>query len=354
MRKIALVLAIAAVGEGLLALHLVRQLHEEREGAQALQARVAELERRAPQRTAGATFVAVPTQPAAAPFATVNPNAPAPAQLAPVVASNVANGQDLREQMNAAMERQRNLLRDPEYREALQTQQKIMLMQSNPDIARDLNLTADQVDRLFGALAEQSLRSMETVSTWEQQANQATPQELQRKALELQSANEAELKSVLGDAKYREWMDYQNTAPSRYEAARLRGLLANAGVPLDPSMAKPLLKILQEHQKVEQERLEKYVATQGSATSANVGYFAAGPGQNVVQLMTNNEDSLEKTQRRQREGLARVLTPEQLKVIEDDQNAQLQMQRVQSQLIRAQQTAVGADPAQNTFVPASD
>jgi hypothetical protein len=48
MHKIALVLAIAAVGEGLLALHLVRQLHEEREGAQALQARVAELERHAP------------------------------------------------------------------------------------------------------------------------------------------------------------------------------------------------------------------------------------------------------------------------------------------------------------------
>ena len=45
MHKVALVLAIAAIGEGAVTLHLVRQLHEERENAQTLQARVTELER---------------------------------------------------------------------------------------------------------------------------------------------------------------------------------------------------------------------------------------------------------------------------------------------------------------------
>lgn len=345
MHKIALVLAIAAVGEGLLALHLVRQLHEERDSAHALQARVTELERRAPQGAAAATFVAVPPS-TASPFAIVNRNAPAQAQLTQPAATNVPDRQDLREQMRAAMERQRSLLRDPEYREAMQTQQKMMLMQQSPDVARDLNLTAEQVDRLFGTLAEQSLRSMDTVNMWEQQANQATPEEMQRKALEQQNTNEAELKNVLGDAKYREWMDYQTTAPARYEAARLRGLLANAGVPLDQNLAKPLLKVLLEHQKLEQ-KMEQSLATQGSGMTAQLG-FAVGDDQNAVQAGTTSEDSLEKMQRRQREGLARVLTPEQLKVIEDEQNAQLQMQRVQTKLIRAQQSAVGVDTAQDS------
>jgi hypothetical protein len=345
MHKIALVLAIAAVGEGLLALHLVRQLHEEREGAQALQARVTELERRAPQGAVGATFVAVP-QSTASPFAIVNRNIPAQPQLPQPAATNAPNPQDLREQMNAAMERQRNLLSDPEYREALQTQQKMMLKQQNPDVARDLNLTPEQVDRLFAALADQSMRSMETVSMWQQQGNQASPEELQRKSLEQQSANEAELKNVLGEAKYREWMEYQTTAPARYEASRLRSLLADAGVPLDQSLAKPLQKVLLEHQKLEQQRMQQFFAKQDSANTARIG-FVTDDLRSAAGLAPNTEEHMEEMQRRQREKLARVLTPEQLKVIEDEQNAQLQLQRVQTKLMRAQATAVTGDPAQN-------
>ena len=40
----------------------------------------------------------------------------------------------------------------------MHAQQKMMLMRSNPNVARDLDLTPEQVDRLFGTLAEQSLR----------------------------------------------------------------------------------------------------------------------------------------------------------------------------------------------------
>lgn len=346
MHKIALVLAIAAVGEGLLALHLVRQLHEEREGAQALQARVTELERRAPQGAAGATFVAVPSQPVTSPFSAVTRSAPVQAQLPQAVATTAPTGQDLREQMSAAMERQRTLLKDPEYREAMQTQQKMLLKQQNPDVARDLNLTPEQVDRLFGTLAEQSLRSMDNVSAWDQQADPATAREMSRKMQEQQNANETELKNMLGDTKYREWMEYQNTAPARYEAARLRGLLADAGVPLDQSLAKPLQKVLLEHQKVEQQRMQQYFAQQGSANTAKIG-FVAGDLRSAVGPAPNSEEHMEEMQRRQRDKLARVLTPEQLKVIEDEQTAQVQLQRVQTKLMRAQAEAVGGDPAQN-------
>ena len=48
MTKIALVLAIVAIGEAGVTLHLVNQLREERDSAQKLQARVAELESKAP------------------------------------------------------------------------------------------------------------------------------------------------------------------------------------------------------------------------------------------------------------------------------------------------------------------
>lgn len=376
MHKIALVLAIAAVGEGLIALHLVRELRAERDNAQTLQARVTELERQSPPQSPGATFIAVPTQPTASPFTTVVGQS-APAEPAPVAGGTVtaANSmlssraappdqQQMREHMAASIERQRTLLRDPEYREAMRTQQKMMLTRGNPDVAKDLNLTADQVDRLFGTLADQTLRSMDHMNMWEEQPDPAKLQEQQRKAAEQARVNEAELKGVLGDAKYREWQEYQQLAGVRWEASRVRTSLANAGMPLDENLAKPLLKVLQEQQKQEMQRLQQHAAKQSNAVTASVGFVTSGTGDsNIIQLMTNSQESLAKTQKQQREALARVLTPEQLKIIEEEQNAELQMQRVQLQLMRAQQAAGGLDPAQGgseiyfqanqAFVPAA-
>lgn len=340
MQKIALVLAIAAVGEGLIALHLVRQLLAERESAQTLQARVVELERRVPQRAAGATFVAIPT-PTTSPFAVVDQSAPA--QPTPVINGQTITAspdqQQMREQMAASMERQRTLLKDPEYREAMLTQQKMMLMRTSPEVAKDLNLTPDQLDRLFGILAKQSLGEMDAVSLWEERSDPAKLQELQRKALEQQRANEAELKSALGEAKYREWQEYQAAAGVRYEVQRLRGALASAGVPLDENLAKPLMKVLQGQQ---QKVMEQYAAAAGSPVAARAGFIAESGSDMSADSIRFAEQSLEsqaRNQEKQREALARVLTPEQLKVIEDEDNADLQMQRLQLRMMQAQQAA---------------
>ena len=169
MSKIALVLAIIAIGEGAVTLHLVRQVRAERENAQTLQARVTELEQKAQP---GATFVAVPKQPTVtSPFATAPQGEPAPAKAgagnsAPAgraivggftnvgpIPLSTQDQERMREQMQASMERQRTLLRDPEYREAMRAQQKMGLVRSNPNLARDLDLTAEQFDRLNEALA---------------------------------------------------------------------------------------------------------------------------------------------------------------------------------------------------------
>lgn len=340
MQKIALVLAIAAVGEGLIALHLVRQLQAERETAQTLQARVVELERRVPQRAAGATFVAIPA-PTSSPFAVVGQSAPA--QPTPVMNGQTITAlpdqQQMREQMAASMESQRTLLKDPEYREALLTQQKMILMRTSPEVAKDLNLTPDQVDRLFGTLAKQSLGEMDAVSLWEERSDPAKLQELQHKALEQQRANEAELKSALGEAKYREWQEYQAMAGVRDEAQRLRGALASAGVPLDENLAKSLMRVLQGQQ---QKVMEQYAAAAGSPVAARAGFIAESGNDMSADSIRFAEQSLEsqaRNQEKQREALARVLTPEQLKVIEDEDNADLQMQRLQLRMMQAQQAA---------------
>jgi hypothetical protein len=368
MTKIALILAVVAIGEGAVTLHLVNEVREEREKAQALQARVTQLEGKAPQAAAGATFVAVPTQPTVSPFtAAEKKGAPAPPQAiagrivssnAPMVSTVMPvaapDQERIREQMQANMERQQALLRDPEYREAMLAQQKMGLRQSNPNLRRDLDLTAEQADRLFSTLAEQQMRQTENASPimWGEQPDPAKMQEFQRKIMEQQSANEAEIKRVLGDAKFREWQEYQSLAGVRWEADRVRNSLANAGVPLDENLTKPLLKTLQEQQ---QKMLQQMAATPSPGMNGFVAYSGVSaalmtgddPRVNVVEMQEKSLEFMAQHQKRQREALVRVLTPEQLKVVEDEHNAELQMQRAQIRMMRAQQEAGLLDPAAN-------
>ena len=328
MTKIALILAIAAVGEGAVALHLVNQLHKERESTQALQARVTELESKAPQPGASATFIAVP-QPTVSPFSTVQkvevPPTPATgggrtvaSATAPVHGVFVPPPPDrerMRQQMEASMERQRTMLRDPDYREAMLAQQKMGLMRGNPNVGRDLDLTAEQVDRLFTTLAEQQLRQMEIARpmAWGEQPDPAKMQEYHRKALEQQSANELEIRRALGDAKFREWQEYQSMTGVRWEADRVRTSLASAGLPLDENLTKPLMKTLAEQQ---QKMMQE--ATRQMAPAANRVVAVSG-------------------------GLSSMVTSDGTQV-----NA-LQMQKAQLRMMRAQQEAGLLDPAGNNI-----
>ena len=256
MHKIALVLAIAAIGEGAVTLHLVRQLHEERENAQTLQARVTELER---TRAATGSGRDIHRGPDAADGFPVHgrpeERTPPPPQAAAGAAQSSPPMHSWlgsfampvpRPTRNTCASRSRpawnvsaTLLRDPEYRDAMLAQQKMGLRRSNPNVARDLDLTPDQADRLFSTLAEQQMRAMENhgpADVGREQPDAAKMQEFHRKAMEQQSANEAELKRVLGEAKFREWQEYQSMAGVRWEADRVRASLANAGMPLDENL----------------------------------------------------------------------------------------------------------------------
>ena len=373
MTKIALLLAIVAIGEGAVTLHLVNQLHAERANAQTLQARVTELESRAPQAAAGATFIAVPTQATVSPFTVGKKDGapPPPQAIAGVITSSdvhvasrvmpmaAPDQEAMREQMKQSMERQAALLRDPEYRDAMLAQQKMGLRQSSPNLTRDLDLSAEQADRLFSTLAEQQVRSMETTSPmmWGEQPDPAKMQEYQRKAMEQQRANDTEVKRVLGDAKYREYQEYQSLSGVRWEADRMRTALADAGVPLEENLAKPMLKALQEQQ---QKMMEQMAAAAASSSTRN-GFIAA-PGVSAalvtgdaanVNMLGMQEKALEfqvQHQKRQREALAHVLTPEQLKVIEDEHKTQLQIQRAQIRTMRSQQEAGLLEPAQGGYI----
>ena len=75
-----------------------------------------------------------------------------------------------------------------------------------------------------------------------------------------------------------------------------------------------------------------------------------GASADVLELQEKSLEFMAQHQKRQRDALARVLTPEQLKIVEDEQSAELQMQRAQLRMMRAQQEAGLLDPAQGNGV----
>jgi hypothetical protein len=227
------------------------------------------------------------------------------------------------------------------------------LVRSNPNLARDLDLTAEQLDRLHDVLAEQSLRAMENSSPmWSvdgERPDAAKMQEFHRKAMEQQRSNEAELRRALGDSKYREWQEYQSMAGVRWEADRVRTSLASAGVPLDENLAKPLLKTLHEQQvKMMQQQAAASAASPNANANALVmsSGFASGTSPDMLKMQEQSLEMMTHHHKRQRDALASVLTPEQLKIIEDEHNAEQQLQRAQLRILRAQQEAGVLDPAQ--------
>jgi ribosomal protein L12E/L44/L45/RPP1/RPP2 len=180
-------------------------------------------------------------------------------------------------------------------------------------------------------------------------------QEMNRKATEQMRANEAELKRALGETKYREWQEYQALSGVRWEADRVRASLASAGVPLDDNLVKPLLKGLQEQQQKMIEQMTANVAAANAAAAnapaqgqivARAGFITEPNSNEVLEMQRKSMEYMAQNQRRQRDALARVLSPEQVKVIEEEHEAELQMQRAQLRIMQAQKDAGLLDPSQ--------
>jgi hypothetical protein len=267
----------------------------------------------------------------------MKPGAPAqqPQRVAPVEPEAMTS-----EQVIAAFERQRALLRDPEYREAMVAQQKAMMLRMNPDMAKDLELSPDMMDRLYTTLAEQFVVQMETqeylgnVAT-DPEGVSARMHEANRKSAEQQEANLAEIRKVLGDAKYREFEQYQYMFGARSEASRIRDALATAGVPLDSNLMMPLAKVIHEYQQKSAQANTISLSADGQFV-AQAEFISEPHGRSNVEDEREQLDNMAKFQREQREALSRVLSPQQLEVIEEEQESVLQLQRAQLRVLQTQ------------------
>jgi hypothetical protein len=334
MSKLALVLlGASSVALGSTSLYLARQLYVERDNTQTLRAEVKKLEQ-------SITF--------AQQSARVEPPAPhVPEAVAPpakqvtttsiAISSSAPAAAPSREEIQRAMrestERQRTLMRNPEYRAAMLLQQKVTLQRQYPQLAEALGIGADQYDQLLSTLANQSMRSLDNQNGYDD----SDPARARPKWQQLQQQSEAELRAVLGD-KYQAWKDYQSNMMAYQQVEQVRNTLATSGLALTQDQAQALIKPIAEEQ---QRAAQDYAREAQNARDAarNASQSEARPPGTVMFSVEQQENQLKhaaESNQRVRDAAVGILTSDQLHQLEAAQNQQLQMQEASVRMMRAQ------------------
>ena len=352
MGKVVLILAVVCAGLGLLSLHLVNQLREGDQMIADLKTEVASLqEQAAAQRQAMPlpTFEPSPApmvaQAVEQPKAPASKDAPKPAQpqLSAGVAGMIANAPSREERMRMMREhreRQRQLMADPEYREAMRLQSRSNLARQYPGVIQELGLDQQQAEEFLNMLADQQMRATEQMEPfWEAEAMETDPaviqerhRKLQQATTEMQRKNEAELAARFGQNKLQEWKEYQSTVGQRYQLEQMRSTLAAQGLPLSDDVSKPMLKALAAVQKAEMD--EYAAAAKRGAGPALAARNNASAAINSFSPELQVEDTRKRNQR-MLDAISSYLSYEQRQALEKEHEAQEKMLEAQLRVMRA-------------------
>lgn len=351
MSKAVLISVAAVASLGLLSLHLVKQLKAGEATIADLQAQVAALQEQQrqvpPPHEAG-----LPPEEIGPPPSEVigTPPKEPPKTVGAVVVPNPAvmpNHEERVRMMREQRERQRQLMQDPEYREAMRVQARGNFARQYPGVIQELGLSTEQADAFFDLLAEQQLRANDQMlPLWEMEGTDASDpaamqernRKMQQLAQENQRRNEAEMAAHLGPEKVQAWKEYQSTMSVRYELENMRNTLAANGVPLDDGTSKPMLKALAQANQVE--AAEYSAAANRGAVPAPARVGTPGGGFDSNNMERHLEMAKQRSQR-MLDAISPYLSFEQRNAIEKQQEAQLKMQEAQLRLMRSQGKADG-------------
>jgi hypothetical protein len=349
--------AIVILGAGTLAFgsasaYLYNDLRETRAETATLHARIVEL-----QKTATMPAPAVATPPPGAP---VNPFGPpmsgtsvtTPAAAPPpqpaatftaVGGAMIAGSPPMAMmRMGSGWDLHNRMLENPEYRDAMKRQQKLMVPRMYPDLRTALQLDEQRADQLYEVLAEQQLNQMSASRPPFAPGSQPDPnavREWQAQQQQLLKDNETAIANVLGEDGLQQWKNYQNSLPARTQVRELRTTLESAGVPLQQDQAEQLVTIFAAEQK-------RSIAEMQAAYSASRLAGANGSGQMsaadrtayTVQILERQKQQ----QRSVRDAASSVLTSQQMRQLERMHASQIEMTEVSLKLSQAQQTEAAA------------
>lgn len=219
----------------------------------------------------------------------------------------------------------RRMFQDPEYRALRLEQNKMMLRRQYSDLGVALNLPEDEIEKLIGVLAEHQLQMMAEGPFMRPGSDPAA--EWSRKLAEIQREKEADVKALLGDAKYQEWLDYKNSMGTRMQVRNLRSALEGSSDPLREDQYQALVTAMTE----EQRRL-------GAEPRSDLLKPSSSSMVSQSEQLTAVEQSLERAaqyNQRMRDAAAPYLSSTQLQRFDQMLKQGLEMQRLNLKMMQS-------------------
>ena len=335
MGKVVVALALASLGLGLVSLHLVRTLRAERASNETLQGRVQDLESQLAQRPPVAALADELPDTFDSPGPVSATSASALKDRAPPAQGPVSPEEmQIRQQrIRASVERQRALLRDPDYRAAMLVRQRGGLERMYRDLPAELGITQEKADELLNMLAEQQVRQMEQREPilGDGRSDPAAQEEQRRRAEEMQRESDAQIAAVLGDTGPQRWREYQATIGIRHSINELSSSLAARGEPLRTDQIQPLRQALLAAQEED--------AAYWRNDPERLSFAATADRADRIKQQEQWLEFMRERAARTRQAVAAILTPTQLEHFAAAHEAQLKMQEAQLRMARAQADA---------------
>jgi hypothetical protein len=203
------------------------------------------------------------------------------------------------------------MLENPEEREGMLVETKMMMRNSYPRIAQTIGLSSEESERLFTLLALQQMDAQERYArcTLEPGCNLADGTGFQN------DPRAREITELLGADRQQQFESYKNTLMERESVTHLRTRLSDASRLPDAS-AEALISVLaDERQKIHQEAAARGVGMNGYGTGVGVIFSASDASTAEAQFASAQANS-----QRMRERAAEVLTGEQLRVFNEMQD----------------------------------
>jgi len=194
------------------------------------------------------------------------PVAPTPPAVAVAVEADedAAREKEMRDHLRASQQHQREMMRDPAYRQSVLEEGRRQFARTRADAIRVVGMTAEQADRVIDLWVERNLRYSELVE-WGKSPSEAARAEMQRAA----DAEQAALRELLGSEKYERWNTYLASSGERAEMDEFRLQLSATAEPLNQQQVDVLVEAIYSERLRRSREYEEYAKSAG-ITNRNV------------------------------------------------------------------------------------
>lgn len=204
------------------------------------------------------------------------------------------------------------MLKDPQMKKAMATQQSMALRQFYSDFVKSSNLSPQQADKLYEMLSARQVEMMEKAG--DLMKGDQSAKDAMKASAETTKAFDAELTELLGEGGAKQFHEFEKTLGDRIVMNQFSQQLASTGAPLSADQNNALLQVMTD------ERSKAPAPAFGANNPANLTL-----SDEQVQQFFQSQESVNA---RIRTRAMSLLTADQMKAFEQFQKQQIEMQKM--------------------------